>query len=340
MDPGELRSTALEALRACLGGARRVALINFPNHGNPGDPGLWLGTHSLLRSLVVEVVYQSTPWSLDLAALSRAVGDAPVLINGGGNFGDLYAGQQQGRMQLLQNWPGRPVIQLPQSIHFADPANASVVAEAIRAQGAFTMMVRDTQSVALSRTLLDVEPVLSPDHAFGLVPLVSSQPVTRELLWMVWPEGAAEFTPASQLHDPPSWVHVEDWHTGAALAHEHFDDLGTEAWLANRQIEASWHDESVRRDWQALVATFDPLARRWFDRGVELVAGSRVLVTNKLHGHLVAVMLGKPHVVLDNSYGKVSGALETWTRNAPGVHVASTADEALQIATGLLGALR
>ncbi len=333
MTVADLREAALEALRSTLGGARTVGFINFPNHGNPGDPGLWLGTHSLLKTLGVKVAYQSTYWSLDLDQLGRAVKDNPVLINGGGNFGDLYAGQQGARMQLLRGWKDRPVVQLPQSIHFRDPANAAEVAQVIADQGAFTMMVRDTQSVELSRSLLGVDAVLSPDQAFGLVPLRSAAPITRDVLWMVWDRGVAEYTDDSQLESPPDFVHVEDWITGAYLAHEQFDRAGAKAFALNRAIEAAWAE---KRPWKKLASTFQPLAQRWFDRGVDLIAGSRVLVTNKMHGHIVATMLGTPHVVLDNSYGKVAGCIDTWTHGLPGVHRASTADEALAIATRLL----
>lgn len=37
---GELRAIAREALFEALQGARSVGLINFPNHGNPGDPAI------------------------------------------------------------------------------------------------------------------------------------------------------------------------------------------------------------------------------------------------------------------------------------------------------------
>lgn len=41
-------------------------------------------------------------------------------------------------------------------------------------------------------------------------------------------------------------------------------------------------------------------------------------------------MLGIPHVVLDNSYGKVRSFYETWTRDAPIVRWADTAAEAVR----------
>lgn len=336
MGPSELRERALRELGSALRGAGRVALINFPNHGNPGDPGLWLGSRALLRDLGVEIGYEAAWWSLDLDSLDAAVGPGePVLINGGGNFGDLYAGQQAARMRLIVERPGVPVIQLPQSIEFRDPANAVPVAQAIAAHGDVTLIARDERSVRAARDLLGVEARLSPDHAFGLVPLTPSVPVAREVLWMVWPAGSPEATSESQLADPPAWVHVEDWHTGAALAHESWDDAGREAWAVNRELADRWDDPRARAEWPRLRSTFPPLAERWFQRGVDLVASSRVLVTNKLHGHIVASMLGMPHVVMDNGYGKVRATLDTWTAGLPGVHVARDAAEALAIADGL-----
>lgn len=329
-----LHQAALNALRQALRGARRVALINFPNHGNPGDPGLWLGTHALLRELGVKVGYQSNPTSLDLDALARATGDNPVLINGGGNFGDLYRGQHDARLELLKHSHGRPIIQLPQSIQFEHPENAAIAGQLIADQDDFTMMVRDQRSRELSSRLLGVEAILSPDHIFGLHPLTVSAERRHDILWMVWAPGAREFTSASQLANPPEGVRVEDWISGSARAHEQFDRLGRLAWTVNRKLgtSPSW---ATRHAWPVIAATFRPLARRWFERGVRLVAESDVLVTNKLHGHLVATLLGKPHVVLDNSYGKVSGTLETWTRSLPGVNVAADADEALHLAEAL-----
>ena len=334
VDLDTLHHAALDALRLVLRGARKVALVNFPNHGNPGDPGLWLGTRALLRELGVKVGYQASPTSLDMDALARATGSNPVLINGGGNFGDLYQGQHGARLELLKRSHGRPIIQLPQSIQFEHAENADLVAQLIANQDDFTMMVRARRSQELSSQLLGVDAILSPDQIFGLHPLTVSAEIRHDILWMVWAPGAREFTPESQLANPPEHVHVEDWISGSARAHEHFDRFGQLAWAVNRKLgsKQSWAN---RNAWPLIAATFGPLAQRWFGRGVKMVAEANILVTNKLHGHLVATLLGKPHVVLDNSYGKVSGALDTWTRGLPGVNVAADAEEALRIAEAL-----
>src|SRR5699024_3836763 len=104
-------------LPRALRGARTVALVNFPNHNHPGDSALWLGARASLKRLGVHVAYQCAWSSYSPEALARAYPERPVLINGGGNFGDLYRGQQRLRERLLADQRGRHIIQLPQSIH-------------------------------------------------------------------------------------------------------------------------------------------------------------------------------------------------------------------------------
>src|SRR5262249_47886968 len=67
----------------------------------------------------------------------------------------------------------------------------------------------------------------------------------------------------------------------------------------------------------ALLGTYDPLAEERLARGCGILSGGRVVVTDRLHGHVLCLVLGVPHVLLDNSYGKVRGFYETWTAGCP-----------------------
>jgi len=249
-----LRVTARQALGGVLDGARTVALVNFPNHGNPGDPAIWLGSRRLLDELRVRIGYSCAWWDFDPAALRAAVGDAPVLLNGGGNFGYLYAGQQATRVRVLSTLAGNPVVQLPQSIHLADAANEAAMAELLASHPRFTMMVREHRSAAIARDRLGVEPVLSPDHALGLGPLARTRTPKTPILWLTRVAGDPEHVD----HEP-----------------EPADDVRRVEWL---------HAVAVR--------TYPPLAWRWVRRGVDLLSSAQVAVTDKLHGHLLAQIGG------------------------------------------------
>ena len=60
------------------------------------------------------------------------------------------------------------------------------------------------------------------------------------------------------------------------------------------------------------------------------------MVTDRLHGHVLAWLSGIPSVVMDNSYGKVSGVIELTTASSSLTHLAANPDEALRIARSLV----
>jgi pyruvyl transferase EpsO len=57
-----------------------------------------------------------------------------------------------------------------------------------------------------------------------------------------------------------------------------------------------------------------------------------VVITDRLHGHILCTLLGIPHVVLDNSYGKIQGFLESFTGECELVRRAESPAEALEMA--------
>ena len=65
------------------------------------------------------------------------------------------------------------------------------------------------------------------------------------------------------------------------------------------------------------------------------------MITDRLHGHVLALLMGIPHVVLPNTNGpdqvnKIDAFLDTWTGGLPGVARARTPDEALDVARRLV----
>ena len=63
---------------------------------------------------------------------------------------------------------------------------------------------------------------------------------------------------------------------------------------------------------------------RAVDAAFALLARGECVVTDRLHGHLLATLLGRPSVVCDNSFGKVRSFYETWTQPLPGCAWAET----------------
>ena len=83
------------------------------------------------------------------------------------------------------------------------------------------------------------------------------------------------------------------------------------------------------------LALYDFLARRRVENGLRLLSQAKVVVTDRLHGHILSLLLGIPHVVLANTNGKVRSLYDTWTRECTFTRWADSLSEALDTARAL-----
>ncbi len=332
----DLRSRIDEELSRVLNGTRKVALLNFPNHGNPGDPAIWLGTRMALRRLGVRVVYQCSWNAFSPAVLRRRLGDGMVLLQGGGNFGDLYPGQQQLRERILAECRDMPLVQLPQSIHFRDRTALERMRYLIARHGNVTLMVRERGSEAIAREHFSADIRLAPDMAFGLGALPRTNLPEVDVLWLCRPPGDEEYVdyggpPPGVSSRTVEWMHPLDheprWRWEQSFAFH--ANLTMARWIHR-------HPALLTALWRPYATTFGPLSRGWTCRGLHVLSSGRFVVTNKLHGHILATLAGIPHVAMDNSYGKVRNVYETWTRPSRVAHWADDGETARALAIDLL----
>ncbi len=186
----------------------RCALALYPDHWNAGDAAIWWATKRLLEDLDVTVAYGCDPWSYDPRGLRAALPEGPILILGGGNFGDVYPREHALRMGILAYFPDRRIIQLPQSIMFRSPAAVAEMADLLSRQRDFTLLVRDAASLACAlEHFPSVCTQLCPDTALALdLPPVAAPPKVPVLaLWRSDAESQGTLPPL-----PAGWV-ARDW---------------------------------------------------------------------------------------------------------------------------------
>ena len=70
------------------------------------------------------------------------------------------------------------------------------------------------------------------------------------------------------------------------------------------------------------------LARRRVQLGLDLVASAPVVVTDRLHAHILCLVAGVPHVLVDTGYGKLHAFVDAWTAGHPLLRLARGALEA------------
>lgn len=307
--------------------AEPFALLDFPDHGNVGDSAIWLGELAWLkrragRAPTLTCRFDDPPKRLDRPPRG------PILLHGGGNFGDVWPQHQLFRESVLDRFPGRPVVQMPQSIHYDDPSALARTARAIERHGAFTLLVRDRPSLELARRHFPCETRLCPDMAFALGELPRADAPDLDVLALLRTdrESAAPGLPAGL---PADWP-VEDW--------------PVEDWLDD---DPDMYRAALSRTRLGAILSLDPrrlgraargldLANRlaeWrLGRGVAQLSRARFVITDRLHVHILATLLGLPHVFLDNSYGKIGRFSEAFGTQWAGCARAATLAEAVPLA--------
>ena len=51
------------------------------------------------------------------------------------------------------------------------------------------------------------------------------------------------------------------------------------------------------------------------NQSVRLLSNYDLIITTRLHGHILACLLGIPNILLNNSYGKNKNFYQTWMKN-------------------------
>ena len=303
--------------------AAPLAMVDYPDYANVGDSAIWLGQVVYLKQeRALEPAYCASIGTFDAAALKRRVPDGPILICGGGNFGTLWPHHQNFRLRLMESFPERPIIQMPQSIYFSDEASIDGTARAIDRHGAVTLLVRDEKSLALARAKFNCAVHLCPDMAF-YIGATQRQAPSLDVLCLL--RSDSERVANMDTPDTEGSILIIDWLRDSRLHHR----------LAKLKARA----RALLMGGGQTVRTreiFNAVAWSRFRRGVETLSQGKVVVTDRLHAHILSLLLDIPHVALDNAYGKLGGFIEAWTHDYRGLQRATRIGEAIMKAKTLI----
>lgn len=332
------RAEVDRCLSESLAGAQRIAYVNFPNHGNAGDPALWLGGWQRLAALGLRVVYACEPRTYHRELLAAAEPDA-IVINGGGNFGDRYPRQQRGRERVLAHFPRLRTVQLPQSVQFDDPEALAKMQRLVSKHHDLTLLLRDEASLERARRWFDAPSRRCPDLALTLEPRPRSAPARTDVLWLARNDKESRGQPPAPelLTDAGRTVEVTDW-LGSLAEEPAWRPSARLALTLNRRLtpRVAGDVAQARRYGRLLAATYVPLAEARASRGMRILARGRVVITDRLHGHVLSMLQGIEHVVLDNADGKVRALYEADTHASPLAHLAEDPVRAATIAAEML----
>jgi pyruvyl transferase EpsO len=313
-----------------------VALVGFPNHPNVGDAAIWAGEVAWLRRRGADIAYACDRDGYSRRALARAVGDdGTILLHGGGNFGDIWPPHELLRERVVSDFPDHRIVSLPQTMRFEDPAALERARRCFDAHPWLWLLLRDGRSLRLAEEAFESRSALCADLAFALGPLGRDGAPVAARLWL----SRTDRERTTTRLEPPA---------GAGSARGDLVD-----WLDDAHVPQRPRARRLRRTllrygrgiarrpppapalYRAHARVCDALAAERVAYGRRLLSRGEVVITDRLHAHILSVLLGIPHVLVDTGYGKLRTFHETWTAEVPFVRTATDATSALAVADEL-----
>jgi pyruvyl transferase EpsO len=330
-------TTSLHQALEKIGTFEECALLDYPAYPNIGDNLIWLGTIFYLTDVLkTKIKYASSISDFSETLLERKIGKSPILLQGGGNFGDLWPRFQLFREQIISKYRDRQIVIMPQSIYFSNIDNLKKSAEIFNSHPNLTLFIRDNYSYEIATQYFqNCQVIKAPDMAFQMVNMpglsLKSRPDSSTLyLYRQDRETDWAFSPTSLAI--PDLV-VEDWVSYTWMSKIPKDwiyipglvRLVREGWQRGLGTPREWMSRQVWENVHPYAFKFNTLdnpsihRRSWslMHSGIYQLKGHRLIITNRLHVHILCLLLGIPHIVLPGSYYKIELFYETWTHQLP-----------------------
>jgi len=315
IDPAirDIQTVLFKTLSDLAPEGRQYAILDFPDYSNVGDSAIFLGELALLGAIHdCEPSYVCSMRS-HTEQIDTKFPDGPLYLQGGGNFGDLWPAHQDFRENMLRRYPRRKIIQLPQSIHFNTTEALDQCAFAIDKHDDFTLLVRDEESFDLAQRKFNCPVLMCPDSAYALGPLTRTREATHPVLCMLRTDNEGALT-HEQHTEITTYGPIQDWVNDTPNMKLKRDRL-----LEKTAMKAPFSRTMLQ---PTLGRIYEKWARERMDRGIAQLSAAQFVITDRLHVHILCTLLGIPHIIFDNNYGKISRHINAWpkSRQANVVH--------------------
>ncbi len=314
------------ALDAYIPADKPVAFIPFPFDGNVGNHMMWIAVNNYLKARGIKVAYTAQPWTLNLQHLKRAVGDGTIVFLGGVSVSRLWPWHAELKRKVAAACPNNRLISLPSTMILIDDEDRAEAATLFSGHADVHMLARDELSAAHARAAfpdnVNVETV--HDAAFMLPPQPRDKAaIEMDIIWLARDdhEGAGFARPDN--------IMVFDW--PSALALNHPSVLASRACSKARDLAPALNPGLNR----ALNGAYRSVSRTMLRRGNQALDRGRVLVTDRLHPHVLAALRGQFCVMLPDLYGKNRAVWDYSSEAYSTIYWADDPEQALALARDL-----
>jgi exopolysaccharide biosynthesis predicted pyruvyltransferase EpsI len=322
----ELRTQTEIVLDKVIPPAGDIAYVEFSMSPNVGNHMMWLATMDYLHSRQRRVGYVAHHLNYRGDDLRRAIGAGPILITGGVGASAIWPEIRRHRHQVITDHPGNPIVLLPQTVIFRNKQEREESKAVLGSHPNLTILTRDYVSLQEATTSYpSAKVLLSPDLAFLLPEQRRRRAADHHAVWLAREdiEGVGLMPPRDIYRFDWAWPSPSEWRGAYAVLR----GSGVFSRLRKRFRQPI----SQRLVNGVLVRSYELISRRTLAYGNQIADRGEVFVTDRMHGHLLALLRGQPTVLLPDSFGKNRSIFEAWSSRFECVRWADSVDEALKL---------
>jgi len=281
-------------------------LMDLPYYSNIGDVLIWEGELHFLKQYLNKYSLLYT-CSLQTCNYPKLEKKTIILLQGGGNFGDLHVSFQEFRRNIIIKYPFNKIIIFPQTVWYNDEQCLLKDAETFSMHNNITICARDKNSYNILKRHFSANKILLvPDMAFCI-------PSKNLSIFCSKQENKTLFLKRSdkELNTTIDYSKL--------ISETEFD---THDWPSREKFFLnvffmrcfSWASRKIPVLFPKLT---DIYASVFFkpniiSTGVKFISKYNTIYTTRLHVAILCCLLEKPCIFFDNSYGKNSSFFETW----------------------------
>lgn len=279
------------------------------DHQNIGDTLIMKGEFDFLSTIKsARCKEYTTMWSFENRHPAIPKDDL-LIMRGSGSFGDIWPTAPNFWKFVMKNYPENPILFMPQTIHFDDENKLVEMANLINKHKKITLCVRDKESLDIAQKFFNCDSYLVPDMAFYMNIKFPSPPHGNN------PHKTLLVKREDKEHKPSALIDnlfnekditISDWPT--------FNVFG--------KIEKFKQNLFVHK----LYRLYDAFIKHIYStymikQGVNFLAPFSKVYATRMHAGILAMMMEKRTIFIDNSYGKLRKIYETWLSDVANVNL-------------------
>ncbi|UNA30835.1 polysaccharide pyruvyl transferase family protein [Klebsiella variicola subsp. variicola] len=288
-----------------------VIFLDYPVYLNVGDLLIYHGTENFFKENNINIKLRRSNARYSVKEIKKYINpNTVILMQGGGNFGDLYPEFQKFRQDVVSSFPDTRIIILPQTAFFENEHELNKSVKSFGAHKDLIIFSRDTRSLSIFKKFTS-QTFLMPDMAHSLWGTLPKSQKSKGTLYLIRNDKEINQVQRRLLEHKNGDDKYVDW-----------EDILTSKDLLMRKLCRKLDGIGGVTNLSVLKNISNVI---WYNYTYKMVqryalyfTSHEKVVTSRMHGHIFSCLLSLPNDVIDNAYGKNSGYFKEWTYDIDG----------------------